>query len=220
MPKQILTKDGSHTMYNELYDECYHSEEGAWTECHHVFLEPCLRHGSKKDVLRVLDVGFGLGLNWLCFVNHHFKVKRKLEMVSLELDEELFKLSLDLEGIHLESPEVGSALQELKKKRLVQNESLNAKLMLGAAKESLKNLIEEQASFDVILQDPFSPQKNPECWDEEYFELLRQLCKPGAVLFTYSVAGEVRRKLEKHGFKVSKEPGFAQKKEQLVAILL
>ena len=62
------TSDGSKTLQQESMDVCYHSVHGAWTETQHVFGEmgvmPALsRH--EEDVVHVLEVGFGTGLNVL-----------------------------------------------------------------------------------------------------------------------------------------------------------
>ena len=58
------TADGSNTIYLPLLDEHYHSVKGALTESMHVFIDCGLHHTSKKSV-RLLEIGFGTGLNAL-----------------------------------------------------------------------------------------------------------------------------------------------------------
>ena len=65
----------------------------------------------------------------------------------------------------------------------------------------------EEGSFDAVYQDAFSPNAYPELWTETFFTKLYHALKPGCVLTTYSVKGEVRRRLQSLGFKVEKRPG-------------
>ena len=57
-----MTADGSATIYLPLLDEHYHSVKGAYTESVHIFLNCGLLHCQKPSI-RVLEVGFGTGLN-------------------------------------------------------------------------------------------------------------------------------------------------------------
>ena len=63
----LITRDGSRTLYSRQYQQSFHSVHGALTEAHHVFLEGS---GTGKLLesqqrVRVLEIGFGAGLNWL-----------------------------------------------------------------------------------------------------------------------------------------------------------
>ena len=63
-----ITSDGSHTIKNETTGDTYHSIHGAIQESDHVFIQSGLRYfidaTSAKNV-RILEVGFGTGLNAL-----------------------------------------------------------------------------------------------------------------------------------------------------------
>ena len=56
------TADGSATIYLPELDEHYHSVKGALTESQYVFVDCGLNCCRKKEV-RILEVGFGTGLN-------------------------------------------------------------------------------------------------------------------------------------------------------------
>ena len=56
------TDDGSATLYVPELDEHYHSVKGARTESQHIFIDMGLK-ASPAPVPRVLEVGFGTGLN-------------------------------------------------------------------------------------------------------------------------------------------------------------
>ena len=59
-----LTEDGSHTLYLSEMDEPYHSMHGAIQESEHVFINQGFKHFSRSP-LRILEIGFGTGLNIL-----------------------------------------------------------------------------------------------------------------------------------------------------------
>jgi len=242
MTKWIKTKDGSYTLEKEDIQETYHSKSGAWSECQSVFLQPFLDYSplAKNKTWRVLDVGFGLGLNWLCYVNFYLHrctpamkdevsesiqeqgneiSKYHMEIISIENDPKLLELSMQPSqlGDYPVYKQSFELLDTLKQKKQVQSEFISAKIFMRDAKETLRKLSQEKQKFDIVLQDPFSPKKNPECWDREYFELLAKCCKVGTVLLTYSVAGDVRQNMEHVGFFVRKIPGFGGKREQLIA---
>ena len=67
MTQLIQTGDGSPTLYVPALDEHYHSTHGAIQEAEHVYVGAGLTEGLKRGmpVLRVLEMGFGTGLNAL-----------------------------------------------------------------------------------------------------------------------------------------------------------
>ena len=59
-----ITADGSATIYVPHLDEHYHSVKGALTESLHIFRDCAFLHHQASEVpLRVLEIGFGTGLN-------------------------------------------------------------------------------------------------------------------------------------------------------------
>ena len=81
--RKIITKDGSITFHNELYDETYHSTSGALEEAFEKFAKPC----KLKDGMKVLDVCFGLGYNSLAAIS-----LANVEVVALENDPLILKV--------------------------------------------------------------------------------------------------------------------------------
>ncbi|GIW31041.1 MAG: methyltransferase [Meiothermus sp.] len=63
----------------------------------------------------------------------------------------------------------------------------------------------------AVYLDPFSPKVNPEPWQPGVLSKLFAAARGGARLATYSVAGEFRRALAAAGFVVSKVPGIGKK---------
>jgi len=69
--------------------------------------------------------------------------------------------------------------------------------------------------FDVIFFDAFSPEKQPEMWTQERFELIYKHCNHGAILTTYCAKGVVRRSMQVAGFIVERLAGPPGKREIL-----
>ncbi|MDR1436811.1 MAG: SAM-dependent methyltransferase, partial [Candidatus Symbiothrix sp.] len=59
-----LTADGSHTLFLPEINEHYHSVNGALQEALHVYINAGFNQCTKKSI-RVLELGFGAGLNAL-----------------------------------------------------------------------------------------------------------------------------------------------------------
>ncbi|NBU90708.1 MAG: hypothetical protein EBS12_04585, partial [Flavobacteriia bacterium] len=60
-----VTGDGSKTIFLPELNETYHSSNGAVQESRHIFIQNGLDLVEKKGTIRILEVGFGTGLNAL-----------------------------------------------------------------------------------------------------------------------------------------------------------
>jgi len=87
-------------------------------------------------------------------------------------------------------------------------------LVLGDIKNTLPAF---SSKIDACFLDGFSPAKNKGMWSAKTLEKISQLMRPGATLSTYSVAGDVRRRLGKAGLTIKKLPGFGKKAEMMRA---
>jgi len=79
-----LTLDGSATVYSERYGEFFHNRFGAKTQARHVFLEGSMIR--THATWRVLEIGFGLGLNFLTTLQEANARGRALDYRAFELD--------------------------------------------------------------------------------------------------------------------------------------
>ncbi|MDA9649737.1 FAD-dependent oxidoreductase, partial [Alphaproteobacteria bacterium] len=71
---------------------------------------------------------------------------------------------------------------------------------------------------DTWYLDGFSPKKNSSAWNEKLFQEIYKHTNWRGSLSTFTVAGYVRRGLQKNGFCVSKIKGIGKKKEILFAV--
>ena len=67
----IATSDGSNTLFHESLDETYHSVHGAMGESLHVYINNGLKRVSPNlNLINILEIGFGTGLNALLSIDH------------------------------------------------------------------------------------------------------------------------------------------------------
>lgn len=222
MPTLLTTADGSKTLYSETYAQTFHSHNGALAEARHVFLEGsgvAARLAAKQPV-RVLEVGFGTGLNFL--LSADLALERGSSLHYCALERELLPAStVERLGYrdHLTHGELADsllrALEDARSgQRIAVAPGVTLELLLGEA--TAQRL--PAAGFDAIYQDAFSPDANPELWAEPFLRGLYDALRPGGVLSSYCVKGAVRRALQGLGFVALRRPGPpGGKREMLVA---
>jgi tRNA U34 5-methylaminomethyl-2-thiouridine-forming methyltransferase MnmC len=185
----------------------------------HVFINAGLLTCSKTS-LTVFEAGFGTGLNaWLTFLQS-LKNGLKIRYYSIEkypLSGEIYEslnypFSLNEEEDAFLRIHLASWNDEVK---------LSDNFILHKIQGDLTNfdftLIQD---IDLIYFDAFSPEKQPELWDEAIFNSLYARTSLGGKLVTYCAKGSVRRSLIKAGFIVERIPGPPGKREMLRAVKL
>ncbi|MBW2990184.1 hypothetical protein KY348_00595 [Candidatus Woesearchaeota archaeon] len=211
--KQVVTEDGSITFHSDEYDETYHSVSGAVEEAFKKFAEPALEFVKGKDEVIILDVGFGMGYNSAAAMDRILEenLSCEIEIIGLEKDKKILDKIKDLNPLI----KTYHVIKDLVENQYYYNrEGIRIKLLVGDAVKEIKKIKEK---FDIILHDPFSPEKNPELWTESFFKELRRLIKKNGILTTYSCAGVVRRNLQSAGFKVFDGPRIGRRAPSTIA---
>ncbi|HET8745604.1 MAG TPA: FAD-dependent 5-carboxymethylaminomethyl-2-thiouridine(34) oxidoreductase MnmC, partial [Ramlibacter sp.] len=78
-------------------------------------------------------------------------------------------------------------------------------------------LREQSFRADAVFLDGFDPERNPQMWSLDTIKGVTRLCRRGAALATWSVAGQLRRDLQACGWQVEKRAGLPPKRECLSA---
>ncbi len=220
---KVLCGDGSLTIYNNHYQQTYHSRYGAVTESRLVFLE---NSGIKKRLIKrqpchVLEIGFGLGLNFLITAQLASKYSAPLHYTAFEnrlIDASIFA-SLGY-GEFLDCCELQNQLfhrlQDLENGVFSDVQIAKTVSLALKIKNALSIQIEPDSQHAIYL-DPFSPDKNPELWSSDFLEKLFNALALHGRLCTYSVKGQIRRSLQSVGFTVWKVKGPLGKREVLIA---
>ena len=242
----VVTGDDSKTLFNPQYKETYHSKFGAVTESRTIFIEgsdlaaACLRKNrqptnkhkreqpEQDKKVRVLEIGFGLGLNFLLSADLAKSMNSELDYLAIEQD--LLPVNtLQQLDYHqqLKHPEIANTLYKQLSEQLSDQPGPPAgpSRKLGIMPGINLYLFEQMTaltsistqSIDAIYLDAFSPDCNPECWTPEILKLLAGLLSPQGTLLTYSAKGIVRRSLLAAGLQVQRLPGPPGKREFIKA---
>ena len=208
MERQIIaTKDGSHTIILPEKAISYHSRHGAIAESRHIFIESGLHHFMVHHpglrTLRILELGFGTGLNAFLTALEAEQMLIHIAYTALET-EPLTKEESDV----LNYPDYLGARELFLKLHAGWNELTqpSSYMQLQKIHTSLQDY-DTESRFHLIYYDAFSPGDQPELWTEAIFHKMVRLMEPGGILLTYCSKGDVRRAMKAAGLKVKKVPG-------------
>lgn len=214
-----LTKDGSHTLFVPSLNEHYHSINGAKQESDHIFIKAGLLH-SLKDDIKILEIGFGTGLNAylsLCVTQH---TNKRIDYTSLELYPLPMEIVGQLNYVESDKPEIKEYFIQLHAcdwdiKNEITPHFYLTKIQTDFSKLDFSFL--SDITFDIVYFDAFAPEKQPEMWSQEIFDTLYTLTSEDGILTTYCAKGVVRRMLLQAGYNVERLPGPPGKREMLRA---
>ena len=208
------TDDGSATLFVPELDEHYHSVKGAYTESLHIYRDCAYRYAAEHSAvrpLRLLEVGFGTGLNAAvtamaataeCPV--HYITLEKYPVESQFVDGLGYDALVDARlftAIHAAPWEQPTAITPhfTLEKRCC--DLLTTPL---------------PGDIDVVYFDAFAPEKQPEMWSPEVFAAIHQVMRLGGVLTTYCAKGAIRRLLQQVGFTVERLAGPVGGKREIL----
>jgi len=213
-----LTQDGSHTLYLPDFDESYHSVHGAVQESRHVYINAALLAALPLfSEIRLLEIGFGTGLNAL------------LTLLANDTPKSIYYCGIEA------FPLTASELQQLNYPEVLQidnqlfqslheaawdaeYEKITSSFYLKKLATTLQSVSLPENFFNVVYFDAFAPSVQPELWESAIFEKIYTSMSAGGVMTTYSAKGSVRRSLQQTGFTVERLPAPAGKREMLRAV--
>jgi len=213
--KLISTEDGSHTLFHTDLNEHYHSSHGAIQESRHIFIEAGFRHiFHRPHQVNVFEVGFGTGLNaMLTLIEAETQGKAVLYTAI-----EAFPLGAEI-WEHLNYPRMPGPVDYtgifsgLHLAPWNQTVTISDKFSLHKLHLKLQDHQPPRDFFDLVYFDAFSPAVQPELWTADIFIKILASMKPGALLTTYSVKGDVVRAMKTAGFRIEKIPGPPGKRQ-------
>lgn len=222
-PKIELTNDGSHTLVHPKYEAHYHSKAGAIQESDFIYINEGLNHilnDQNLDVVSVLEMGFGTGLNAFNTFLEATKKGLKINYVAIEkyplVKETLKELNYvsllkaeEFEDVFFKIHEVEADLDH----EISSNFKLYKKHI-----DFFDTDFDNQ--FNVVYFDAFSPYEQPELWTEKLFQLMYNALKSNGILITYCSQGKAKRALREVGFTVKRLPGPPSKRHILRATKL
>ncbi len=209
----VTTTDGSHTIKNESTGDTYHSVHGAVQESQHVFIKSGLEYflaQHPKQRIRILEVGFGTGLNALLTLQAFPDIE--LEYTTLEpypLTEEIFH-ALNYDGKEI--------LLRLHECEWFTPCSITKNFTLTKLRTTLSDVKLPENHFDVVYFDAFAPNSQPELWTQEAFAKIKSVMSTPSVFVTYCAKGQLKRDLKSFDLVVESLPGPPGKREMVRAL--
>ena len=214
--------------YSKDFQDSYYSQAGGLNESQFVYIQQndILERCRSKTLLKVAEIGFGTGLNFLLTWKAWLDAGNSqchLDYVAFEK----FPLhKKDLARALSSWPELASISKLLLDQYPIivpgfiripfEHGKINLTLIIG---DALNSIQEVATHYHVWYLDGFAPQKNPLLWSEELCNNVRRLSTTETSFSTFTAAGSVRRKFLELGFDVVKFDGFARKRESLKGIL-
>ena len=217
----ITSEDGSHTLVSDRFGVSYHSTHGALQESITVFLAAGLHYARHNFLskIKILEMGFGTGLNALLTQIEAEKYKRSISYNTIEAYPISLKEALSLNYIDIlngdetfrNSFEFMHTSKSLEQLQLSQYFSFKKHLC------KIQDL-EPDEKYNVVYYDAFAPTTQPELWDEPMMKRIYDLLEDQAVFVSYCAKGSFKRALKAAGFIVEPLPGPPGKREMTRAI--
>jgi tRNA U34 5-methylaminomethyl-2-thiouridine-forming methyltransferase MnmC len=211
----IETSDGSHTLKLKGFDEQYHSVNGALQESRHVFLQSgFFAFGPVPDPMYILEVGMGTGLNALITAREAITRQTRVLYEAIEpfpLQKSLTdRLNYDR---FFTEPWIKETFDQIHLAGPVKYVNVQDYFFIRCFAQKLRDTVITDNKYHLVYFDAFGPDTQPEMWTEEVFQQVYKSMKPGGILVTYCVKGDVRRAMKAAGFDVQKIPGPPGKRE-------
>ena len=217
----IITDDGSSSIHLPEWNESYHSKHGAVQEAYHVFLEMGLFHFLEKHPLkkpvRILEIGFGTGLNAFITFLEAEKNNFQIEYTGVEAypvnSEEVKHLN------YAQRLSVGKQAVFFEKLHQIPWEEFHEITPHFRLKKEQNRFetIAEHDEFELIYFDAFGARVQPELWTKEIFEKMYKALRKNGMLVTYSAKGSAKRAMKEIGFEVEILQGPPGKRHMLRA---
>lgn len=203
------TDDGSFTFFSEEFGETFHSRQGAKQEAFQKFAQATdLVDKAKQSQLCLLDICYGLGYNTAAALETIWAINPEcvVTVYGLELDETIPKAAITPPLIDTWSTPVQTILTALAINHQCSSSQLNARLLIGDARQTIQQLHLIGFEADAIFFDPFSPRRCPQLWTVDFLQqVARCLAKTGK-LATYSRSASVRAALQTAGLHIGTIP--------------
>ena len=212
-------------VFSRRYNDIYFDKLNGVNEKEYVYLEAndLANRFKLSNKFCIAEFGFGTGLNFILtwkLWKKHRKPNSSLTYISFEnaplSKKEMIRVYKKFTDLNVYSKELIKKLTHTyKTNRSIYFYSENINLIL--IYDDFSTLANFNFMADAWYLDGFSPNKNNEAWNENYYKQIYDRTNGKGSLSTYTVNGSVRRGLASAGFHVAKRKGFGQKKEMLTA---
>lgn len=218
----IRTEDGSTTLYVPELHEHYHSIHGAIRESVHIFIRAGIEYYRENTPslslpLRILEAGFGTGLNAYLTLIYATAQQMPVDYHTLEKYPLSPEEAAQLNYAKLISSPCAEHFTRLHEVPWESSAAITSVFSLYKHRQDLRD-VHFPPEFDIVFFDAFNPDVQPHLWTVEVFRQFFEALKPGGILVTYCVKGIVKQALRQVGFSLKRLPGPPGKREMLRAV--
>ncbi|GAB4222912.1 MAG: tRNA (5-methylaminomethyl-2-thiouridine)(34)-methyltransferase MnmD [Francisella sp.] len=181
------------------------------------------RFSSTQDnqIFRILETGFGSGLNFILTKNLWSKYANKnakLEYISFEK----FPIRIDditkILGSFSELNNYHDFLKQYNPKEGLNIYNFN-NITLILIIDDVNNINNYKLDMiDALFLDGFAPAKNTNMWNDNIFKSISKYCHKSTSFATFTASSKVRKTLQNNGFEIKKDKGFGYKREMMYGI--
>jgi tRNA U34 5-methylaminomethyl-2-thiouridine-forming methyltransferase MnmC len=241
----LVTDDGSRSLVDTVLNESYRSGFGAASESYFVYLInsgiAARLQAAPVSTTRILEYGFGTGMNFLMSASLASSLGRPLEYWSFENrllpcnTFEQLRVTQALAQVELakQIPNYLERAHELMDRFLEFRDPLGEEshgertcvfgngiqLTLGLGDATLFEFPKDLAPFHAVYFDAFSPKTSPDLWSLQVLQTAYSALELQGRLVSYCVSRAVQKLLSECGFVIQKTPGPpGGKREVLIAI--
>ena len=207
-----VTGDGSKTIFLPELNETYHSSNGAVQESRHIFIQNGLDLVNKKGTIRILEVGFGTGLNALLSASWAEKNNQSIHYIGIEAKPLPPELCFQLDYPRHIGQNSAKIYDELIHCDWEIENQLSTHFSIQKREVKIQDFVALEP-IDLIYFDAFGPRVQAEMWDITILEKMYQSLNTGGALVTYCAQGQFKRDLKAVGFSLESLPGPPGKRE-------
>ena len=208
------TDDGSVTLRHPLLGDTYHSLRGAVGEAAHVYIANGLA-ALPLNVVRILEVGFGSGLNALLSLLYAADHSLDITYHAVEaypIDPSCVASFGYPEVIGCD-PVIFQSLHDAPWDTSV---SITDRFILDKRFTRIEDYPFD-SRYDLVYWDAFAPDTATTQWSTEIFSRLYSSMTSRGILVTYCSKGIVKQALRAAGFHVKRLPGAPGKRHMIIA---
>ena len=216
------TQDCWATLYLPEHNEHYHSTFGAFEEAQWIYIERGFDAVQAllpaATPLRVLEMGFGTGLNAVLTLRAAARARRPVRYTGVEVyplpPETIAELGYAARlGAEAAGYETLHALPWAAWRPALPFTAVSPYFQARKVKALFETVDWPAQAFDLIYYDAFSPRVQPELWTEDVAARLYRALAPGGRLVTYCAQGRWKKNLQAAGFTLNMLPGPGGKRE-------
>lgn len=213
--------------HSPRFQDIYHTESGASAQARHVFLGGCGLPDawSGRAQWRILETGFGLGLNFLTSWQAWRDDPSRPGLLHVVSVEAYPVGSQDIARAAAAYPELEPLARELAAQwtgllpgvhRLAFEDG---RVLLTLCIGDVQAMLRTQRHFeaDSIFLDGFSPDRNPDMWSLDTLKSVSRFARRGTRLATWTIARALRDNLQQLGWQTHKAKGLPPKRDRLEA---